>query len=129
MSNIIRITRAELDLRGKTKFIHVNGLVMADSFDEEVTVSKFVGGDEQNLLVLEVDVTNNRGPKKRQFIDFDYSEALFDGHGNKWTHVQVTTDNWAYSDFMPITILKWSVNTEETGLQLLGDGGISGGPK
>ena len=32
----IKITKAEWDLRAKTKFLRVDGIIMADSFDDEV---------------------------------------------------------------------------------------------
>ena len=110
-NEIIKLVKAELDLRHKTKFLTVEGYVMVDSFDDKVTVSiADPQGINPAILLLNVVVEPSKGPKKQQPAPF-YLREMTTGL-ETWTHVQVIFGN--ESDTMPITKLAWAGTTEIT---------------
>ena len=69
----IKITMAEWDLRAKTKFLRVDGIVMVDSFDDEVIAEQ----DEdhvidEKILIINIAVNPSGGPKQRQPLPFHF---------------------------------------------------------
>lgn len=104
-SEKIKITKAEWDVRPKTDSIVIEGYVIVDSFDDEVTaqVAEPQGDDEQKLYI-EVKVDQSGGPKKPQPMQFYLRE--FPAGNKSWKEVQVRIGD--ETDSMPITKLCWA---------------------
>ncbi|MDR4507284.1 MAG: hypothetical protein MRJ65_03435 [Candidatus Brocadiaceae bacterium] len=102
----IKISKAEWDLKPKTKFLRVDGFVMVDSFDDEVIAEQ---NEEQdpNEKILKIDITINPsgGPKQRQPLPFHFVR-MTDGN-EPWTHVQATDSSGARVTY-PITKISFA---------------------
>ena len=97
----IKVTKAEWDLRPKSKILRVDGLVMVDSFDDEVAVEQSEDpGLDEKILKLTVTVNPSGGPKQRQTLPFHFAR-MTDGM-ERWKHVQVT-DNSGTTVTYPLT--------------------------
>ncbi len=97
----ISITKAEWDLRAKTKFLKVEGIIMVDAFDDEVVAEQ----DEQhatneNILTINLIINPGTGPKQRQPSPFHFVR-MTDGD-EPWTHVQAKDSRGACVTY-PIT--------------------------
>ncbi len=102
----INITKAEWDLRAKTKFLKVDGLVMVNSFEDEVTAEQ----DEahavnEKILTINVTVDESSGPKQPHPAPFHFVR-MTDGE-EPWTHVQAT-DCSGTSVHYPITKISFA---------------------
>ncbi len=85
----IKVTKAEWDLRPKSKILRVDGLVMVDSFDDEVTAEQHDDpGTDEKILKIEITVKPSGSPKQRQPLPFHFAR-MTDGK-EPWKHVQVT---------------------------------------
>ena len=102
----IKITKAEWDLRAKTKFLRVDGIVMADSFDDEVIAEQ---DDEhaanEKILTISITINPSGGPKQRQPLPFHFVR-MTDGE-EPWTHVQAK-DKSGSSVSYPITKISYA---------------------
>ena len=97
----IKITKAEWDLRAKTKFLRVDGIVMVDAFDDEVIAEQ----DEEHehnekILTINIIINPGSGPKQRQPSPFHFVR-MTDGD-EPWTHVQAKDSRGASVNY-PIT--------------------------
>ena len=97
----IKITKAEWDLRAKTKFLRVEGIIMVDAFDDEVIAEQ----DEkhvtnENILTINIIINPGSEPKQMQPSPFHFVR-MADGN-EPWTHVQAK-DNREASVTYPIT--------------------------
>ena len=97
----IKIIKAEWDLRAKTKFLRVEGIVMVDSFDDEVIAEQ----DEKHvtnekIITINIIINPGSGPKQRQPTPFHFVR-MTDGD-EPWTHVKVK-DSSGESVTYPIT--------------------------
>ncbi|MBS1259478.1 MAG: hypothetical protein MAG551_02550 [Candidatus Scalindua arabica] len=97
----IKIIKAEWDLRAKTKFLKVEGIIMVDAFDDEVVAEQ----DEEhatneNILTINLIVNPGTGPKQRQPSPFHFVR-MTDGD-EPWTHVQAKDSRGAHVTY-PIT--------------------------
>ena len=102
----IKITKAEWDLRAKTKFLRVDGIVMVDSFDDEVIAEQ----DEdhavaEKILTINIIINPSGGPKQRQPLPFHFVR-MTDGE-EPWTHVQAK-DGSGTSVNYPITKISFA---------------------
>ncbi|GJQ60236.1 MAG: hypothetical protein D8M57_10705 [Candidatus Scalindua sp. AMX11] len=85
----IKVTKAEWDLRPKSKILRVDGLVMVDAFDDEVSAEQHEEPElDKKILKITVTVNPSGGPKQRQPLPFHFAR-MTDGK-EPWTHVQVT---------------------------------------
>ena len=102
----IKITKAEWDLRAKTKFLRVDGLVMVNSFDDEVIAEQDEDhvGDEK-ILTIHITINPGSGEKQPQPLPFHFVR-MTDGE-EPWTHVQVT-DRSGTSVSYPITKISFA---------------------
>jgi hypothetical protein len=97
----IKITKAEWDLRAKTKFLKVEGIIMVDAFDDEVIAEQ----DEEHVTnekILAMNIIINPGsePKQKQPSPFHFVRMT---NGDEpWTHVQAK-DSRGASVTYPIT--------------------------
>ncbi|MCP4270308.1 MAG: hypothetical protein GY777_32830, partial [Candidatus Brocadiaceae bacterium] len=58
----INITKAEWDLRAKTKFLKVDGLVMVNSFKDEVIAEQDEAhAEDENILTINIIVNESDG--------------------------------------------------------------------
>ena len=97
----IKITKADWDLRAKTKFLKVDGIVMIDSFDDEVIADQDEDhADDEKILTINITINSSDGPKQRQPLPFHFVR-MTDGN-EPWTHVQAK-DNREASVTYPIT--------------------------
>jgi len=97
----IKIIKAEWDLRAKTKFLRVDGIIMVDSFDDEVIAEQ----DEEHvtnekIITINIIINPGSGPKQRQPSPFHFVR-MTDGD-EPWTHVQAK-DSKGASVTYPIT--------------------------
>ncbi len=97
----IKIIKAEWDLRAKTKFLRVDGIIMVDSFDDEVIAEQ----DEEHainekVMTINIIINPGSGPKQRQPSPFHFVR-MTDGD-EPWTHVQAK-DSRGTSVTYPIT--------------------------
>ncbi len=97
----IKITRAEWDLRAKTKFLRVEEIIMVDAFDDEVIAEQ----DEEHvtnekILTINIIINPGNGPKQRQPSPFHFVR-MTDGD-EPWTHVQAKDCRGASVNY-PIT--------------------------
>ncbi len=105
-STKINITKAEWDLRAKTKFLRVDGLVMVNSFEDEVIAEQDeVHVENEKILTINVTVSENTGPKQPHLTPFHFVR-MTDGE-EPWTHVQVT-DRSGTSVSYPITKISFA---------------------
>ncbi|MCP5003522.1 MAG: hypothetical protein GY941_06145 [Planctomycetes bacterium] len=85
----LKVTKAEWDLRPKSKILMVDGLVMVDSFDDEVTAEQHEEpAIDKKFLQINIVVKPSGGPKQRQPLPFHFAR-MTDGQ-EPWTRVQVT---------------------------------------
>lgn len=100
----LKITKAEWDLRPKTKFLRVEGEVIVNSYEDTVSIRiKDLQGVNPNILILEVIVESNGGPMKPQPSPFHFSHMTTGIE--EWKEVQVISGSG--SDTMLITKLSW----------------------
>lgn len=101
----LKLTKAEIDCRHKTPFIHVEGQIIVESYEDEVVVVVAEPqGFNPSTLLLNVVVHESNGPKKPQPATFDFREVMT---GNEaWTHVQA--ESKYESDTLLITKLVWA---------------------
>ena len=102
----IKITKAEWDLRAKTKFLRIDGLVMVDSFDDEVIAEQ----DEdqvlnEKILTINIAINPSGGEKLPQPLPFHFVR-MTDGN-EPWTHVQAI-DRSGTSVKYPITKISFA---------------------
>jgi hypothetical protein len=102
----IKITKAEWDLRAKTKFLRIDGLVMVDSFDDEVIAEQ----DEdhvlnEKILTINIAINPSGGEKQPQPLPFHFVR-MTDGN-EPWTHVQAG-DRSGTSVKYPITKISFA---------------------
>lgn len=103
---MIAINKAELDMRGKTHFLRIEGTVEVESFEDEVAIEyKGFSGINPLIPIFEIIVTPSNGPKKIQPAAFSTSQALLAG-GENICEVQVITG--ADSITSPLTVLNWA---------------------
>ncbi len=97
----IKIIKAEWDLRAKTKFLRVDGIVMVDAFDDEVIAEQ---GEEhehnEKILTINIIINPGNGPKQSQPSPFHFVR-MTDGD-EQWTHVQAKDSRGANVTY-PIT--------------------------
>ena len=97
----VKITKAEWDLRAKTKFLRVDGIVMVDSFDDEVIAEQAEKpGSNEKILRIDITVNPSGGQKQRQPSPFHFVR-MTDGD-EPWTHVQAKDSRGASVNY-PIT--------------------------
>lgn len=102
----IKITKAEWDLRAKTKFLKVDGLIMVDSFDDEVIAEQAEGpGLNEKILVINIKINSSGGPLQRQLLPFHFVR-MTDGD-EPWTHVQASDSSGASVTY-PITKISFA---------------------
>ncbi len=102
----ISITKAEWDLRAKTKFLRIDGLVMVDAFDDEVVAEQdetHVGNEK--ILSINITVNPGNGPKQPHPAPFHFVR-MTDGD-EPWTHVHAT-DSCGTSVNYPITKISFA---------------------
>ena len=97
----IKITKALWDLRAKTKFLRVEGIIMVDAFDDEVIAEQ----NEEHVTddkILAINIIINPGsrPKQKQPSPFHFVR-MTDGD-EPWTHVQAKDNRGASANY-PIT--------------------------
>ncbi len=102
----INITKAEWDLRAKTKFLRVDGLIMVDSFSDEVIAEQ----DEshvknEKILTINITVNPSDGPTQPHPAPFHFVR-MTDGD-EPWTHVHAT-DSCGTSVNYPITKISFA---------------------
>ncbi len=97
----IKITKAEWDLRAKTKFLRVEGIIMVDAFDDEVIAEQDEDhAPNEKIIRINLIINPGSGPKQRQPSPFHFVR-MTDGN-EPWTHVQAK-DNREASVTYPIT--------------------------
>jgi len=102
----IKITKAEWDLRAKTKFLRIDGLVMVDSFDDEVAAEQDEGHVEnERILAINITINPSGGEKQPQPLPFHFVR-MTDGN-EPWTHVQAR-DRSGTSINYPITKISFA---------------------
>lgn len=102
----IKITKAEWDLRAKTKFLRVDGIVMVDVFDDEViAVQDEEHVTNEKILTINIIINPSGGPKQRQPAPFHFVR-MTDGD-EPWTHVQAK-DSSGTSVNYPITKISFA---------------------
>ncbi len=102
----INITKAEWDLRAKTKFMKVDGLIMVDSFKDEVVAEQDEDHVEnENVLTINIKVNPSDGPKQPHPAPFHFVR-MTDGN-EPWTHVHAT-DGSGTSVNYPITKISFA---------------------
>ncbi len=102
----INISKAEWDLRAKTKFLRVDGLVMVNSFDDEVIAEQDeVHVENEKILTINISVNESSGPKQPHPTPFHFVR-MTDGE-EPWTHVQAT-DRSGTSVSYPITKISFA---------------------
>ncbi|MBC8548022.1 MAG: hypothetical protein H8D23_00085 [Candidatus Brocadiales bacterium] len=102
----IKIIKAEWDLRAKTKFLRVDGIVMVDSFDDEVIVEQDEDHvSDEKILSINITINPSGGPKQRQPLPFHFVR-MTDGE-EPWTHVQAN-DRSGTSVNYPITKIAYA---------------------
>jgi len=102
----IKITKAEWDLRAKTKFLRIDGLVMVDSFDDEVVAEQDEGHVEnEKILAINITINPSGGEKQPQPLPFHFVR-MTDGN-EPWTHVQAR-DRSGTSINYPITKISFA---------------------
>ena len=102
----IKITKAEWDLRAKTKFLRVDGVVMVDSFDDEVIAEQAEEpGSNEKILKIDITVNPSGGQKQRQPLPFHFVR-MTDGK-EPWTHAQAK-DSSGTSVTYPITKISFA---------------------
>jgi len=102
----IKITKADWDLRPKTKFLRVEGLVMVDSFDDEVIAEQAEEpGSNEKILKIDITVNPSGSPKQRQPLPIHFVR-MTDGK-EPWTHVQATDSSGASVTY-PITKISFA---------------------
>lgn len=90
--SMVAITKAEWDLRPKTKFIRVDGMVMGESFDDIVEIERAEPqGINPAVLLLNASLLRSGGPVKPQSVPFFFADITFGDE--PWTHVQVNFDD------------------------------------
>jgi len=119
----IKITKAEWDLRGKTKFLRIEGEVGVNSPFDKVEVSHPEAiGISPHIAVCHVTVIDSNGPMKPQPLLFQEVFVTIGDEG--WTHLQITNGEESYT--LEISVLTWASSLSA---QPLGVGGDSGGPE
>ncbi len=104
--NKISITKAEWDLRAKTKFLKVDGLIMVDSFKDEVIAEQDESHVEnENILTINIIVNQSDEPKQPHPAPFHFVR-MTDGD-EPWTHVHAT-DGSGTSINYPITKISFA---------------------
>jgi hypothetical protein len=102
----IKVTKAEWDLRPKSKILRVDGLVMVDSFDDEVVVEQSEEpGPNEKILKIDITVNPSGGQKQRQPSPFHFAR-MTDGE-EPWTHIQAA-DSSGTSVTYPITKISFA---------------------
>ena len=102
----IKITKAEWDLRAKTKFLRVDGIVMVDSFDDEVIAEQDEDHvSDEKILSINITINPSGGPKQRQPLPFHFVR-MTDGE-EPWTNVQAK-DKSGTSVNYPITKISYA---------------------
>lgn len=102
----IKITKAEWDLRAKTKFLRIDGLVMVDSFDDEVIADQDENHTAKDkVLTINITINQSGGEKQPQPLPFHFVR-MTDGE-EPWTHVQAT-DRSGTSVKYPITKISFA---------------------
>ena len=101
----IVITKAEIDRRGKTQFLRVEGTVQVLSHEDTVEVIfKGEEGFNPNIPLVEVKVIPSDGPMKGQAMPFVMPPKMLSGT-ETWSEVQVICGD--DSATAPLTILTW----------------------
>ncbi len=102
----ISITKVEWDLRAKTKFLRVDGLIMVDSFSDEVIAEQDeVHSENEKILTINITVNPSDGPKQPHPAPFHFVR-MTDGI-EPWTHVHAT-DGSGTSVNYPITKISFA---------------------
>ncbi len=102
----IKITNAEWDLRAKTKFLRIDGLVMVNSFDDEVIAEQDeVHAENEKILTINIIINPSGGQKQRQPLPFHFVR-MTDGK-EPWTHAQAK-DSSGTSVTYPITKISFA---------------------
>ncbi len=102
----INITKAEWDLRAKTKFMKVDGLIMVDSFKDEVVAEQDEAhAEDEKILTINITVNESNGPKQPHPAPFHFVR-MTDGE-EPWTHVHAT-DRSGTSVNYPITKISFA---------------------
>ncbi|MEO1643495.1 MAG: hypothetical protein AAFR74_09175 [Pseudomonadota bacterium] len=98
----INIRKAEVDMRPKTDFLRIEGSVFTESYTAKVEVSLAQSPPlNERILLLELKVTDDDGPKKIQPTPFYFSTDLLGSE--PWTHVQIVGEH--SDDVSPITVI------------------------
>lgn len=102
----INITKAEWDMRAKTKFLRVDGLVMVNSFEDEVIAEQDdAHAENEKILTINITVNESSGPKQPHPAPFHFVR-MTDGE-EPWTHVHAT-DRSGTSVNYPITKISFA---------------------
>ncbi len=102
----INITKAEWDLRAKTKFLRVDGLVMVDSFEDEVIAEQDeTNAENEKVLAINITVKSSDGPKQPHPTPFHFVR-MTDGE-EPWTHVHASDDSGTSINY-PITKISYA---------------------
>lgn len=90
----------------KTKFLRVNGLVMVNSFDDEVIAEQDEDHvDNEKILTINITINPSGGEKQPQPLPFHFVR-MTDGE-EPWTHVHAT-DRSGTSVNYPITKISFA---------------------
>lgn len=90
----------------KTKFLRVNGLVMVNSFDDEVIAEQDEEHvDNEKILTINITINPSGGEKQPQPLPFHFVR-MTDGE-EPWTHVHAT-DRSGTSVNYPITKISFA---------------------
>tara|TARA_B100001964_G_scaffold120841_1_gene134227 strand:+ start:1397 stop:1720 length:324 start_codon:yes stop_codon:yes gene_type:complete len=97
----INITKAEWDLRAKTKFLRVDELVMVNPSEDEVIAEQDEAhAENEKIITINITVNESNGPKQPHPAPFHFVR-MTDGE-EPWTHVHAT-DRSETSVNYPIT--------------------------